>query len=145
MNKEWSMSKIDPASITADNNFAFYYETVSSQMLVRFDRAQYEKLLPAIERAYIFSKDSCYHVRKRGGKLFAVVTRKGAGERPLSTVDVKNTTGIAGAAVEKTGGRYEARIPRIGERIEKNFTPDIYVRIFNFEGVESGCSMPFLA
>jgi len=86
MNNQWYISKISVDKISADENFCIYYETVSEQMLKKFSASEFEVLKNDINRAYIFSKDKCFHIRKRMNGLSAVIISRESGEKQLDEI-----------------------------------------------------------
>ncbi len=128
MNNQWYISRVSIDKISADDNFCIYYETVSEQMLKKFSASEFEELKNDINRAYIFSKDRCFHIRKRMNSLSAVVISREPGEKPLDEIEkAGGPVPLAGKIVSESGFLYEERVPKIGKRIDKNYGGEIKI------------------
>ena len=128
MNNQWYISKISVDKISADENFCIYYETVSEQMLKKFSASEFEVLKNDINRAYIFSKDKCFHIRKRMNGLSAVIISRESGEKQLDEIEsAGGPAALAGELITDSGLLYEARVPKIGKRLDKNYTGEIKI------------------
>ncbi|HPG58127.1 MAG TPA: hypothetical protein PKW98_09940 [Candidatus Wallbacteria bacterium] len=128
MNNQWYISRIDIDKISADENFCIYYETVSEQMLKKFSAAEFIALKSEINRAYIFSKDRCFHIRKRNKGLSAVVVSRDQGEKPLYEIETGcGHAPLAGKIVPESGVLYEARVAKIGMRLDRNYSGEIKI------------------
>lgn len=147
MNENWNITKLnDVSAIKADKNFAFYWETLSEQFLQQYDESKFNELKENINKAYIFSKDLCYQLRKRNGNLTAVlISLSGNSTENKKMIRKTNERSIelAGKIVKGTDKIYEARVAKIGDRIEHGFNPDI--KLVNFVSDEyPNISFPFI-
>ncbi|MEZ7890113.1 MAG: hypothetical protein QMC67_00050 [Candidatus Wallbacteria bacterium] len=147
MNENWNLTKLnDIKEIKADKNFAFYWETLSEQFLQQYNESKFNELKEDINKAYIFSKDLCYQLRKRAGKLIAVLisaqSNSNVNKKTIKKISERNIE-LAGKIVKGTNKIYEARIAKIGDRIENGFVTNI--KLVNFVSAEySNISFPFI-